>query len=91
LRERSGRGHAYDMRAEHDFRKGERGKFYRFGHDHNDSRPSATRAGIRELSCQKAEKKGVSLVAMAADILETEVALMQRTGRRPGDLCRRAA
>jgi uncharacterized DUF497 family protein len=69
-----------NMRAEYDFSKGERGKFYRPGMTITiPVRVQLGQASVNFLA-EKAEKKGISLEALAADILETEVALMQRTG-----------
>jgi hypothetical protein len=69
-----------DMRVEYDFSKAERGKFYRPGMV--ITIPVRVQLGQASVSflAEKAEKKGVSLETLAADILETEVALMQRTG-----------
>ena len=68
------------MRAEYDFSKGERGKFHHPGM--TITIPIRVQLGQAAVSflAEKAAKKGVSLEALAADILETEVALMQRTG-----------
>ena len=69
-----------DMRAEYDFSKAERGKFYH--PNMTITMPVRLRLGQAVVSFleEKAEKKGVSLEDLAADILETEVALMRRTG-----------
>ena len=64
-----------DMRAEYDFSKGERGKFYRPGMTITISvRVRLGQASVKFLE-EKAKKKGVSLEDLAADILETEVGL----------------
>jgi hypothetical protein len=68
------------MRPEYDFSKAERGKFYRPGM--TITIPIRVQLGQAAGSflAEKAAKKGVSQEALAADILETEVALMQRAG-----------